>query len=411
VETVVGGLFRPAGAKRLKVHRLLAIDNSTKGDFGMKRSRMTAPLIALGLLLVSISTLRAQQSFNTTIYLDYRYFLSGSGPITLKPSDPQAAYLNNQFVFRRAYFTYENKISDNLKFRFRLDADNTANVTGVTLADETLSTKKDDRFRPFIKHLYVQWSNFLVQGMALTVGMEETLTFKIAEDKWGYRSVAKTLIDGYKDITGMDIGASSADIGVSLIGSASKYVRYGAQVVNGSGYSHVENNQYKKFSGRLQILPVAGFSLVGYIDYTRDLPNLTTYPGLSSPGATTYKVAAFFEMIKDLTLGGEWFTYRKDLNRLNDEMYNVSGWSVFGHYPLAEELSVFARYDGYEPNSLNDARNMGLLIAGLDWFPMGKSLRLQPNVWFISYKDATAYKATATSNSDVYFNLTFFMSF
>ena len=40
---------------------------------------------------------------------------------------------NNFFVFRRAYFTYENKINDNLKFRFRIDADNTANVTGVTL--------------------------------------------------------------------------------------------------------------------------------------------------------------------------------------------------------------------------------------------------------------------------------------
>jgi len=377
----------------------------------MRRSRKTTPLIALGLLFVFLPTLRAQQSFNTTIYLDYRYFLSNSGPITLKPSDPQAAYLNSQFVFRRAYFTYENKIGDNLKFRFRLDADNTANVTGVTLAGDSMSTKKDDKLRPFIKHLYVQWSDFLVPGMALTVGMEETMTFKIAEDKWGYRSVAKTLIDGYKDITGVDIGASSADIGASLIGSASKYLRYGVQVVNGTGYAHVENNQFKKLSGRLQVIPIQGFSLVGYIDYQRELPNLTSYPSLTNPAAATYKIAGFFEMVKDLVLGGEWFTYRRDLNQVDAEKYGVSGWSVFGHYSLAGNLNAFARYDDYLPNRLNDAKNIGLVIAGLDWFPVGKALRLQPNVWFISYKDATAYNANATSNSDVYFNLTFFMSF
>jgi hypothetical protein len=97
--------------------------------------------IALGILMlpmVSIMSLMAQttatpppQTFSTTIYLDYRYFLSNAGPMTLEPTNPATAYLNNQFIFRRAYFTYENKISDNLKFRFRFDADNTANVTGT----------------------------------------------------------------------------------------------------------------------------------------------------------------------------------------------------------------------------------------------------------------------------------------
>ena len=34
--------------------------------------------------------------------------------------------------------------------------------------------------------------------------MIDTLSFKLAEDRWGYRSVAKTLVDGYKDITGVE---------------------------------------------------------------------------------------------------------------------------------------------------------------------------------------------------------------
>ncbi|HDT12871.1 MAG TPA: hypothetical protein ENO03_00790, partial [Candidatus Aminicenantes bacterium] len=170
----------------------------------MTKSAKLAAILVLGLLLLPSAALLAQQSFKTTIYLDYRYFLSTEGPITLEPASPTSAYLNNAFLFRRAYFNYENKINDNLKFRFRLDADNTANLTGVTLTGDPVSgvsTKKDDKLRPFIKHLFLQYDNFLVPMMTLNVGMIETLTFKPAEERWGLRSVAKTLVDGYKDIT------------------------------------------------------------------------------------------------------------------------------------------------------------------------------------------------------------------
>ena len=376
---------------------------------------------ALVLALTASAALMAQtttpppQTFSTTIYLDYRYFLSSAGPITLKPTDPTVAYLSNQFVFRRAYFTYENKINDNLKFRFRLDADNTANVTGVTLTGAPVtgaSTSKDDKLRPFIKHLYFEWSNFLIPSQTLRVGMEETLTFKLAEDRWNYRSVAKTITDGYKDITGVDIKATSADIGVSLQGSLVKYLRYGLQVTNGAAYSHAENDKYKKFEGNLQLVPVAGFSIVGYMDYERQLPK-TSLPLETKPAAYTYKLDSYFEMVKGLVLAGEWFVYKNDLYQtVSFVKYNVSGWSVFGRYNLIQDkLNAFARYDRYIPNNQDRAKDMSLTIVGFDWAPLHSSLKLQPNIWFYHYKDGTQYKATATSNSDVQFNLTFFLSF
>jgi hypothetical protein len=395
--------------------------------------------LALLLVLAASSALMAQtatpptQTFNTTIYMDYRYFLSSAGPITLKPTDPTVAYLNNQFVFRRAYFTYENKISDNLKFRFRLDADNTANVTGVSLTGTPVSgtsLSKDDKLRPFIKHLFFEWSNFLLENQTFRVGMEETLTFNLSEARWGYRSVAKTLIDGYKDITGVDINASSADIGASLQGSATKYIRYGVQVVNGPGYSHVETDKYKKFSGQLQIIPVQGFSLVGYIDSARQQfkSSISGVPPAdvpTKPNAITYKLDGYFEMVKGLVLAGEWFVYKNDLNWYTKpgdtvaQKYNISGWSVFGRYNLMpDKLNAFARYDSYTPNNhfvsaagLANAKDMSMTIVGLDWAPLHSSLKFQPNIWFTHYKDGTQYKATATSNSDVVFNMTFFLSF
>ena len=378
--------------------------------------------LVLGLLMlpmVSVMSLMGQttappaQTFSATVYLDYRYFLTNDGPSTLKPTNPATAYLNNQFVFRRAYFTYEHKFGDNLKFRFRLDADNTANVTGVTLSGTppTPSTSKDDKLRPFMKHLYLEYSNFLVPKMVLNVGMIETLTFKPAEERWGLRSVAKTIMDGYKDITKKDIYSTSADIGVTLKYSIAKYFRLAGGYYNGAGYSKAENDQYKEIELQAQVTPIAGFSVVGYYDYERRLP-VTALPAEVKPVNSTYKIDAFFEMVKNLVVGAEWFVFQNDLYQTDGEKYDVGGYSVFGRYAVKpDKLQLFARYDSYVPNSLDRDLDMSLILVGFDWAPYNASWRLQPNVWFVDYTDGTRYNASATKSSDVIFNLTFFLSF
>jgi hypothetical protein len=378
------------------------------------RKGLIAATAFLGLFMAGAS-LYAQQTFSGTVYLDWRYYLTSAGPITLKPTDATKAYLNNQFVFRRAYLTYENKINDNLKFRFRLDADNTANVTGVTLTGSPVtgtSLGKDDKLRPFLKHLYLEYSNFLVDKLVLNIGMIETLTFKPAEERWAYRSVAKTLVDCYKDITKKEIFSTSADIGVTLKYSVAKYFRVAAGIYNGAAYSHAENDQFKKVQLQAQLTPVAGLSVVGYYDYERKLP-VTALPLVKAPAAATYKLDAFFETVKNLVIGAEWFQYKNDLYQTGGKKYNVSGWSTFGRYVISpDKLSLFARYDSYMPSSLDRAnQDMSLAIVGFDWAPYHASWKLQPNVWFTNYKNPKYYTAAATSKNDVSFNLTFFLSF
>jgi hypothetical protein len=247
--------------------------------------------------------------------------------------------------------------------------------------------------------------------MVLNIGMIETLTFKPAEDRWGLRSVAKTITDGYKDITKRDILATSADIGVTLKYSFAKYFRVAAGVYNGTAYSHAENDQFKKLQLQAQVTPVPGFSVVGYYDYERKLP-VAALPAEIKPAAATYKVDAFFEMVKNLVIGGEWFTYKADLNQTGGNRFNMGGWSAFGRYAVKpDKLSLFARYDSYQPNSLDEGLDMNLVIAGFDWAPYHASWRLQPNVWFYQYKDGLRYNANATKNSDVVLNMTFFLSF
>jgi len=353
----------------------------------MAKKTASRIVFIFGLMLLSAGAAFAQQTFNTTIYFDYTSYLSSDGPVTSAEKD-------NFFAFRRAYFTYENKINDNLKFRFRYDADNTANLTSVDI--KTGSTKKDDKLRPFIKHIYLDYAG-LLPNSSLKIGMTETLTFKLAEDRWGFRSVAKTLVDGYKDITGVEIDATSADLGASLTGSVAKYLRYGFMVSNGSHYSHAEADKYKKLSGNIHLIPAAGLSIVGYMDYEKqDEDN----------SATTYKVDGFFEMIKNLVVGAEYIVYKNDKYLTADKaQYDVSGFSIFGRYTLIPDIfSLFARFDSYEPNSQVGDDEMSLIIAGLDWAPVHKSWRLQPNIWIRSYTNSEL-------KNDLILNLTFFLSF
>lgn len=347
-------------------------------------------IVGLALFLISFRFSSAQQTFSTTIYLDWTQFVTKDG---FRTSDQRSNFI----AFRRAYFTYENRINDKLRFRFRFDADNTSNLTSISVNfnNNTVSTRKDDKLRPFMKHLFLEYTG-LFPNSSLKIGMAETLTFKAAEDRWGYRSVAKTLMDGFRDITGVEIDATSADIGASLTHSLTKYFRYQAMVTNGSKYSSVENDKYKKFMFQGQFIPVPGFSLVGYVDYEKQ--NATK-------SAKTYKVDAYFEMVKNLTVAGEWFIYRNETYLFTGNLYDISGLSVFGRYIIKpDKLALFGRYDYYEPNKLRADDEVSLAIFGVDWAPFDKSWKFQPNFWFYNYRDPL-------KKNDLIFNLTLLLTF
>ncbi|MHB8055159.1 MAG: hypothetical protein ACYDH3_07935 [Candidatus Aminicenantales bacterium] len=351
-----------------------------------KLSLIILTVMAIGITAFAQTATPPPQTFGTTIYFDYTTFVTTDGYLTSNA-------LTNKFHFRRAYFTYENKINDSLKFRFRFDADNTANLTSVDFVKQ--KTKMDDKLRPFVKHIYLEWSpDFL--SSKINVGMIETLAFKLAEDRWGYRSVAKTILDGYKDITGVDVKATSADLGVSWKGTLLRQLRFGLAVHNGSAYSHAETDKYKKFSGYLQFVPTAGLSLVGYVDYEKQT---------DSQKAMTTKVDVLFDMVQNLNVSFEWFSYDNDtFVNADNTGYKASGWSVFGTYKLnPDKLALFARYDRYEPNTTVANNEIGLIIAGFDWTPFHSSWKLQPNVWIYDYADGR--------KGDAVFNLTFFLSF
>jgi hypothetical protein len=374
----------------------------------------TAKLVlAVGLLLMSNLAAFAQtapppaQTFATTIYFDWTTYLSSDPAAPLTGTDA-AKLLSNKFQFRRAYFTYENKISDVLKFRFRIDADNQNNVTSVDFKGSKVS--QDYKMRPFVKHLYLDYAGLLPDS-SLKVGMVDTLPFKLAEDRWGYRSVAKTLADIYKDVTGINIRCSSADLGLNFQVPVNQYLRLATMIVNGDGYGSVASSKFRKVGGQVQVIPVAGLNFVGYYE-VEDRPAtaaLIAKGAKSFDSAGTAKMAKadlYFDMIQNLNVSFEWFNYdNPTFFDTKSNHYKTSGWSVFSTYKIiVDKLNAFARYDSYAPYSTLSIKDQGLTIVGLDWAPVHSSWKIQPNVWFYSYKD-TAKK------SDVVANLTFFLSF
>lgn len=342
------------------------------------RKRLSGVLPAV---LIMGAAAFAQQTFQMTVYFDYSTFITDDGCLTSNA-------LTNKFHFRRAYFNYENKVSDNLKFRFRYDADNTANLTSVDFAKQTV--KKDDKLRPFVKHIFLEYGIDWLQSK-FNVGLIETMAFKLSEDRWGLRSVAKTFADGYKDITGEDIDMTSADLGATWKGVLSKKLRFGLGVHNGSHYSHVEGDKYKKFSGYVQIVPVNGLSLVGYADLERQA---------EGKNAVTYKIDALLNLIPKANVVFEWLQYDTDR-----KAYKSGGWSAFATYQIAtDKLGVFFRYDSYRPNISDSSMNQALIIAGFDWFAWGKTCRIQPNVWIYDYENSA-------KKGDIVGVVTFFMTF
>ena len=123
------------------------------------------------------------------------------------------------------------------------------------------------------------------------------------------------------------------------------------------------------------------------MDYERKLP-VAALPAETKPAATTYKVDAFFEMVKNLVLAAEWFMFKNRPQSDGRRRSTTSGgWSAFGRYKVKpDKLQLFARYDSYMPNSLDRDLDMSLVIAGFDWAPYHASWKLQPNVWFYNYR-------------------------
>ena len=318
--------------------------------------------MTLGVLILGwVFAARAEGgTIKGVMFGEYYYILAAD------ETDAKQPRKRNAFRFRRLYFTYQKDIATDFAIRFRLEAKDAGFAQGA-------------KMEPFVKHGYLQWKKGLGDA-DIYLGLSGTPTWAVAEKVWGYRSIAKTVLDWNK------IG-SSADLGAALKGTAGQ-LNYHLMVGNGPGQKP-EDDHGKKFYGSLSFKAADRLILEGYADFNAKPAgrNERTFKGFVGWQGAKGKV------------GLEVFSRTNELAGDNGEDQVIDGVSAFGSLPLSAAFKGFGRVDAVSHDAEDD-RDL-LFIAGLDYAAV-KAVHLMPNV---------IVESSTGRDANVQGRLTFFCKF
>ena len=279
------------------------------------------------------------------------------------------------FDFRRIYFTYDYRISEQFSTRFRLES-------------QTLVSVNNTLFLTYIKDAYLNWKD-IFKGSNFIFGIQPTPAYTVSEDIWNYRSLEKTIMDLRRIVSSRDFGASLK----GKINSSGK-IKYWVMYGNGSTQD-IETDRYKRLYGQIDLQPVEEIRVTLYGDYKFKADKKYTLldESYNNDALTTDLFVGYVK--KDLfTIGAESFwqiNYNDNFQNKETEYVvsnrNALGVSLFGWYKFSELLVGVGRWDYYDPNISGDfkgdARN--LFIAGLS-FVMNDKVSITPNFLLETYE-------------------------
>lgn len=290
----------------------------------------------------------------------------------------------NGFWLRRIYLTYDADISDKLKARARLEM-NSEGKFAATAA--TLNA--------FVKDAYVSYQFLPLH--ALTLGIQEHLSFANVEKFYGFRHVEKTSLDLYKV-------RDSRDLGLSLKGNfdAAKKFTYTVMLGNNSSYRQ-ETNKQKALNARLTYAPSAHWLFEVYgdmiqVDAAKKDTLLSAFAGFQGDWGR---------------VGANYVT--RTLKETGKAAADFSLIQSFAVAKLGKKFEALLRYDlTFDPQPsgqdsyliIEKGYQTSLLVAGLGW-NIHPKFQIMPNLKMVSYKESNGVKP----GSDTYFNVTFYYQF
>jgi hypothetical protein len=333
-------------------------------------------IIALSIFIFSVPLFPQNEAgrISGVIYTDYFYNTARDTGIANIPN----AVLNgkkdfNGFELRRAYLTYDYKISQQFSSRFRLEADSRA-------------LTQNNRIGVFIKDANIMWRDYF-PGHDIILGIQPPPAFEVSEAFYGFRSLEKTIMD-------LRGAVSSRDFGLAAKGIVTRNINYWVLIANNSGTSP-ETDNYKRAYAHLSITPVEKLTATIYGDIKfRDQITDPTNGTLLNNNVLTTAFFIGYSDAKNYSVGTEAFLQTTDNGfirtspdtRIDD--LNTLGISVFGWLKVAEKLTATVRYDIYDPGLNdeleNDRRNF--IIAGLSYRPVDR-VSIIPNIMIETYDD------------------------
>ncbi len=340
----------------------------------MEMKNTLRTLAVLLLLLVPASSLRSEGRFSGWMIGDYYYALA---------NHDAAVKNNNGFWFRRIYFTYDNKLTDQIAMRFRLEANSPGDFkTATTLI-------------PFVKDAFLAAK---VGTHTLMLGLIGTNMYDNIESFWGWRAIEKTPIDLFKF-------GNSREFGLGLKGPLDKNGKwtYAVSFGNGAG-TRAETDRGKALHGRLDFQPVPALFLELYADYT------------AGGNDSWVSILQAFVGLK-----GKWGRSGLNFGMRNSKQAgtrsDIKFVSIFLAGKLHPKIELIGRFDrlldpnpnggkiDYIPMANNAKANM--LLGGLGWSP-SENVQIIPNVKYIFYD---APEIGEKQQADFYTYLTLYLKF
>ncbi len=283
----------------------------------------------------------------------------------------------NGFWFRRIDLTFDNALSSNLSFRFKLEMSSSGNF------------KSNSLLVPFVKDAFI---NYRLKGQDFQVGLIATPTWENVESFWGYRALEKSPCD-------LQEFGSARDFGIALKGglNSAGTVSYKVMFGNGEGYN-AETNKGKKAYAQFVVRPRKGLLLDLYADTERH------------KDSRIYNLVQVFAGT-EARWGRVGFLYARRSTRLDDSRDRWDLWSALAIIKAHPKAEVVLRFDRMaDPNPLgsgisyipfSDRAPSNLVIAGLGW-KVSDAITVIPNVKHVFYDklgDASG------PSSDTYLNV------
>lgn len=299
----------------------------------------------VALLMASSEAQQGSGKLSGYLFGDY-YFVSQHHDPTIKGM--------NGFWFRRIYFTYDQKTTDQTAIRFRFEMNSPGDF------------KTEDTLKPFVKDAYVQYTAGKTQYL---LGLIPTPTWEGVETLLGYRPYEKTPVDLWRM-------GNSRDSGLGIKTALGKTQLY---FVVGNG-SHVrsETNRGKAVYLSLQHSPDKQWVIEVYGDIF-DRPgdsDWRTLQGLLVYRTPHHKV-------------GLQYAYQDRQNRRD-----LAVFSVYAETQIAERTRLFARAD-WVNNPVPDADKITYFVlannARPSFYQLGliyeleKDFYIAPNIEWVTY--------------------------
>ena len=221
---------------------------------------------------------------------------------------------------KRFYFSVDHKFDD---------------VWSANLTTDFNYSSSDGATNLFVKKAYVQGK--FNDAAVLRIGSADMPWIPFVENYYGFRYVENTLTDRLHY-------ANSADWGMHLGGNigANKMFDYAVSVVNGNGYKNPSRSKGVDVEGRVGFKPMDNM-IVAVGMYSGDRGKSTQTVSAINTAQRQDIMVAYAD--KTFRAGAEYFTAKNWNNVLTTAKDKADGYSVWGSVAVANDISLFARYD------------------------------------------------------------------